>query len=62
MRWRVKNIVVVIKTYLDKVKDARDITFDDINTAVYSTAVTIKEHLKDIKYAKVLKEGSVEPK
>ena len=25
------------------------LTFDDINTAIYSAAVTIKEHLKDVK-------------
>ena len=27
-------------------KDVRDVTLDDINTAIYSAAGTMKEHLK----------------
>ena len=42
----------ITKTYFDNLKDVRDVTFDDINTVIYSAAVTMKEHLKDVKYAK----------
>ena len=52
----------ITKTYFDNLKDVRDVTFDDINTVIYSAAVTMKEHLKDVKYAKVRKEGPAEPK
>ena len=49
-----KIIDAIVKTYLDNLKYAHDVTFDD--TVIHSTAVTIKEHLKDVKYAKVHKE------
>ena len=52
----------ITKTYFDNLKDVGDVTFDDINTVIYSAAVTMKEHLKDVKYAKVRKEGPAEPK
>ena len=54
-------IDMIIKTYFVNLKYVCDITFDDINTVIYSTAVTIKEHLKDVKYAKVWKEEPAEP-
>ena len=57
-----KVIDAVINTYIDNLKDTREVTFDDINIAVFSTAVTIKEHLKDVKYTKVRKERPTEPK
>ena len=57
-----KVMDAITKTYFDNLKDVRDVTFDDINTAIYSAAVTMKEHLKDVKYAKVRKEGLAEPK
>ena len=57
-----KVIDAIIKTYFDNFKYVRDVTFDDINTVIYSAAVTIKEHLKDVKYAKVPKEKLAEPK
>ena len=46
-------IDMIIKTYFVNLKYVCDITFDNINTVIYCTAVTIKEHLKDVKYAKV---------
>ena len=52
----------IIKTYFDNLRNVRDLTFDDINTVIYSAAVTMKEHLKDVKYAKVRKEEPAEPK
>ena len=57
-----KVMDAITKTYFDNLKDVRDVTFDDINTVIYSAAVTMKEHLKDVKYAKVRKEGPAEPK
>ena len=57
-----KVIDAIINTYIDNLKDTREVTFDDINIAVFSTAVTIKEHLKDVKYTKVRKERPTEPK
>ena len=57
-----KVIDAIIKTYFDNLKYVRDVTFNDINTVIYSAAVTIKEHLKDVKYAKVPKEKLAEPK
>ena len=57
-----KVIDAIIKTYFDNLKYVRDVTFDDINTVIYSAAVTIKEYLKDVKYAKVRKEEPAEPK
>ena len=58
-----KVIDAIIKTYFDSLKDISDVTFDDINTVIYSVAVTImKEDLKDAKYAKVHKEEPAEPK
>ena len=57
-----KVIDAIIKTYFDDLKYVHDITFDDINTVIYSAAVTIKEYLKDVKYAKVHKEEPMEPK
>ena len=44
-----KVIDAIIKTYFDNLKYVRDVTFDDINTVIYSAAVTIKEYLKDVK-------------
>ena len=52
----------IIKTYFDNLKYVCDVTSDGINTAIYSATVAIKEHLKDIKYAKVCKEKHTEPK
>ena len=57
-----KVIDVIIKTYFDNLKYVRDVTFDDINIVIYSAAVTIKKHLKDVKYAKLPKEELAEPK
>ena len=57
-----KVIGAIIKTYFDGLKDVREVTFDDINTVIYSATVTMKEHLKDVKYAKVLKKESAKPK
>ena len=57
-----KVIDAIIKTYFDNLRYVRDVTFDDINTVIYSAAVTIKEYLKDVKYAKVRKEEPAEPK
>ena len=56
-----KVIDAIIKTYFDNLKYVCDVTFDDINTVIYSTAVTIKEYLKDVKSAKVHKEEPAEP-
>ena len=53
---------MIIKTYFDNLKYVRDVTFDDINIVIYSAAVTIKKHLKDVKYAKLPKEELAEPK
>ena len=47
-----KVIDAIIKTYFDDLKYVHDITFDDINTVIYSAAVTIKEYLKDVKCIK----------
>ena len=44
-----KVIDTIIKTYFDNLKNVREVTFDDINTVIYSAAVTMKEHLKDVK-------------
>ena len=52
----------IIKKYFDNLKYVRDVTFDDINTVIYSAAVTTKKYLKDVKYAKVRKEEPAEPK
>ena len=52
----------IIKTYFDNLRNVRDLTFDDINTVIYSAAVAMKEHLKDVKYAKVRKGEPAEPK
>ena len=52
----------IIKTCFDNLKDVCDVTFDDIYTVIYSATVTMKGHLKDVKYAKVRKEGPAEPK
>ena len=56
-----KVIDTIIKTCFDNLQYVRDVTFDDTNTIIYSAAVTIKEHLKDVKYAKVHKEEPAEP-
>ena len=53
---------MIIKTYFDNLKYVCDVIFNDINTVIYSAAITIKEHLNDVKYAKVCKEKLVEPK
>ena len=37
-----KTIDAIIKAYLDNFTDARDVTFDFVNTVAYSAAVTIK--------------------
>ena len=47
-----KSIDARIKTYHDNLKEACDITFDDINTVVYYAAVTIKKNLKGCKVRK----------
>ena len=57
-----KVIDMIIKTYFDNLKYVRDVTFDDIDTVVYSATVTMKEHLKEVKYAEVRKEEPAEPK
>ena len=38
-----KVIDAIIKTYFDNLKYVHEVTFDDINTVIYSAAVTIKE-------------------
>ena len=43
----------VIKSFINNLKDPHDVTFDDINTAIYFSAVTEKEFLKDVKCMKV---------
>lgn len=50
-----KFIDATIDTYIDNLKEAHDITFDYVNALVFSVAVTIKEHLKYVKYTKVRK-------
>ena len=57
-----KVIDAIIKTYFDNLKYVREVTFDDINTVIYCAAVTIKEYLKDVKYAKVRKEEHAQTK
>ena len=57
-----KVIHAIIKTYFDSLKYVCDVTFDDTNTVIYSTVVTIKEYLKDVKYTKVRKEEPAEAK
>ena len=57
-----KVIDAIMKTYFNNLKYVRDVTFGDINTVIYSTAVTIMEHLKDVKYAKMRKEDPAKPK
>ena len=57
-----KVIEANMKTYFNNLKYVRDVTFDYINTVIYSTAVTIMEHLKDVRYAKMRKEDPVKPK
>ena len=56
-----KVINAIIKTYFDNLKDFRDVTLD-INTVIYYVAVTMKEHLKDVKYAKVRKDMIMDTK
>ena len=41
-----KVIDMILKTYFDSLKYVCDVTFDDIDTVIYSATVTIKEHLK----------------
>ena len=57
-----KFIDATIDTYIDNLKEAHDITFDYVNTLVFSVAVTIKEHLKYVKYTKVRKKWPTKPK
>ena len=52
-----KVIDAIIKTHFDNLKYVCDVTFDDINTVIYSAAVTIKEHL-DIKIKRLRREIS----
>ena len=56
-----KVINAIIKTYFDNLKDVRDVTVD-INTVIYYAALTMKEHLKDVKYAKVRKDMIMDTK